>query len=124
MTRRWTEACFLLVVVASYFALRPPESLVGSWEAKISGQRLLYTFGPDGKVDFQFTNPPLPKSSGTYTVESNERPLRLKVYLKRGTILECIWEITPEGQLRLEEVDPGGHFPKGFGPNATLAVRK
>ena len=105
------------------------EQLLGHWQAKDPKSDAVFTFifAPEGKLFIV-----IPASDGSsvafktaYRINPTTQPMQLDIELSPKEKALTIFEVTPEGQLRLElaGLNPGQTRPTAFQPNAILLAK-
>lgn len=103
--------------------------LLGQWQANdpTTNERVTLIFTPDDELFFV-----LPAKDGSaiaiktaYQINSTTQPRQLDMALTADETALTIFELTPEGKLRLElkDITPGQPRPTAFSPNALLFER-
>ncbi|MDY7014741.1 MAG: hypothetical protein SVX43_14285, partial [Cyanobacteriota bacterium] len=100
--------------------------LLGEWRFTEEGESIGLIFSTDSRVFFI-----LPDSEGSaiavqmkYETNSQTQPQQLDIIASPEEKVLTIFELTPEGQLRLDlEVQPGDPRPERLGENALLFER-
>lgn len=101
------------------------QQLVGQWELRepSSGQVLTFIFAPDGKLYLLATPPNEPPQALEmgYQINTNAEPMHMDL-ISSGETAMTIFELTDDGQLRLEltDINPGNPRPTTFSPTAYL----
>lgn len=102
------------------------KQLLGRWQAKDPKSDKVFTFifGPDGKL---FVVLPTPNGSSVaskvaYQINPTTQPMQLDMVLSPDEKVLTIFELTPEGKLRveLEGLNPGQPRPTVFSSKSTL----
>lgn len=107
---------------------KPPisEQLLGRWQAKDPKSDKVFTFifAPDGKL---FVVLPTPNGSSVaskiaYQINSTTQPMQLDMVVSPNEKVLSIFELTPEGKLRVElqGLNPGQPRPTVFSSKSTL----
>ncbi len=102
------------------------EQLLGRWQAKDPKSDKVFTFifAPDGKL---FVVLPTPNGSSVaskiaYQINPTTQPMQLDMVVSPSEKVLTIFELTPEGKLRVElqGLNPGQSRPTVFSSNSTL----
>ncbi|HAJ59107.1 MAG TPA: hypothetical protein DCP31_07495 [Cyanobacteria bacterium UBA8543] len=107
---------------------KPPiaQQLLGRWQAKDPKSDKVFTFifAPDGKL---FVVLPTPNEASVaskiaYQINPTTQPMQLDMVLSPSEKVLTIFELTPEGKLRveLENLNPGQARPTVFSSKSTL----
>lgn len=100
--------------------------LQGQWQTKDpkTGKVVTFIFAPDGKL---FTVLPAPDGSSvaikmSYKINPTTQPMQLDVIISPEQTAMTIFQLTPEGKLRLEleGITPGKPRPANFSSTSTL----
>jgi hypothetical protein len=105
------------------------QQLIGEWQATdpASGESIRLIFAPDNQLFFI-----LPAQEGSavaievdYQIQTATQPMHLDMALTPDEIALTIFELTPEGKLRLEfqDVTPGQPRPTAFSDTALLLTK-
>ncbi|WP_446372863.1 type IV pilin-like G/H family protein [Coleofasciculus sp. D1-CHI-01] len=105
------------------------QQLIGEWQATdpASGESIQLIFAPDNQLFFI-----LPAQDGSavaiqvdYQIQTATQPMHLDMALTPDEIALTIFELTPEGKLRLEfkDVTPGQPRPTAFSDTALLLAK-
>ncbi|WP_293149153.1 MULTISPECIES: hypothetical protein [unclassified Microcoleus] len=101
------------------------KQLLGQWQGTIpSGQSFTFVFAPKGKLFMMGKCPdgaPCAKET-RYKVNLAATPMHLDVSLNKSETVETVFELTPEGQMRLqvEGTNPGLPRPNSLNDQATV----
>ena len=123
---RKLDLFFLLVVAALLgMMLRPeqPEArLYGSWEFRDGEETVVVTFKPDHIVDVLEDAHKI--EHATYRTDFSTTPARMDLTLKDKDQVQTIFELTPEGELRIEDTQAGQPRPTRFGEKTIVLKRQ
>ncbi|MBE9129803.1 MULTISPECIES: hypothetical protein [unclassified Coleofasciculus] len=96
------------------------EDLVGEWQGELTpGQDITWIFTPDGKLYMTATPPPNEPQRALemrYQVDNNTKPMSLNIDLMQGATVMTIFDVTSEGQIRVQVAgtSPGQPRPTTF----------
>ncbi|MEG4800860.1 hypothetical protein QUB63_13580 [Microcoleus sp. ARI1-B5] len=101
------------------------KQLLGQWQGTVpSGESYTFVFAPKGKLFFMAKGPDgAPRAAEMrYKVNLGAKPMHLDVSLSSTQTVQTIFELTPEGQMRLqlEGTNPGQPRPDSLNEQASV----
>ncbi|MEG4324090.1 MULTISPECIES: hypothetical protein [unclassified Microcoleus] len=100
------------------------QQLLGQWQGTASGQSFTFIFAPEGKLFLMAKGPDgaVRAQEMRYKVNLGEKPMHLDVGLSSTETVETVFELTPEGQMRLQlqGTNPGQARPNSLNEQATV----
>ena len=101
------------------------KQLLGQWQGTVpSGQSFTFVFAPGGKLFMMAKGPDgaARAKEMRYKVNLGAQPMHLDVALSSTETVETVFELTPEGQMRLQlqGTNPGQPRPDSLNDQATL----
>jgi hypothetical protein len=101
------------------------KQLLGQWQGTVpSGQSFTFVFAPEGKLFLMAKGPDgaARAKEMRYKVNLGEKPMHLDVGLSSTETVETVFELTPEGQMRLQlqGTNPGQARPNSLNEQATV----
>ncbi|MEG4531921.1 hypothetical protein [Microcoleus sp. D2_18a_D3] len=100
------------------------QQLLGQWQGTASGQSFTFIFAPEGKLFMMAKGPDgaARAKEMRYKVNLGEKPMHIDVGLSSTQTVETVFELTPEGQMRLqlEGTNPGQARPNSLNEQATV----
>src|SRR6476661_9575717 len=101
------------------------KQLLGQWQGTVpSGQSFTFVFAPEGKLFLMAKGPDgaARAKEMRYKVNLGEKPMHLDVGLSSTDTVETVFELTPEGQMRLQlqGTNPGQARPNSLNEQATV----
>ncbi|MEO6861356.1 MAG: hypothetical protein ABI180_07425 [Microcoleus sp.] len=101
------------------------KQLLGQWEGKVpSGESFTFVFAPEGKLFLMAKGPDgaARAKEMRYKVNLGAQPMHLDVGLSSTETVETVFELTPEGQMRLQlqGTNPGQARPNSLNEQATV----
>lgn len=129
MRRLWDLVIILGVIALAcsgwWWHRRTPDPIVGSWRVE-EQQKLFVTFSSQGEMLVHNGKQQL-EGRGTYRVDWSNRPAHLDIEVVRDgrspETYRMLCEITPKGQLRVQEGYPKEQRPTQLSQKATLLTR-
>jgi len=128
MRRLWDLVIILgviaLICSGWWWHRRTPDPIVGSWRVE-DQQKAIVTFSPQGEM-LVHTGSKKFEGRVTYRVDWSSRPAHLDIEVRDGgppKTYRMLCEITPKGQLRVQEGYPKEQRPSGLTEEATLLTR-
>ncbi|MGB3267155.1 MAG: hypothetical protein WBA89_24770 [Microcoleus sp.] len=111
--------------VAAPAASNIDQQLLGQWQGTVpSGQSFTFVFAPEGKLFLMAKGPDgaARAKEMRYKVNLGQQPMHLDVGLSSTETVETIFELTPEGQMRLQlqGTNPGQARPNSLNEQATV----
>ncbi|MCC3574689.1 MAG: hypothetical protein JGK30_23450 [Microcoleus sp. PH2017_40_RAT_O_B] len=94
------------------------KKLIGQWQTKISGQPLILILTQEGKLFLLDT--PTSATEMKYQINLAPQPKNLDMLVGTKIIARTIFELTADGQLRLELDNIGESRPTSFSPNVRI----
>ncbi|MEG4004538.1 hypothetical protein QUA41_03555 [Microcoleus sp. Pol11C1] len=99
--------------------------LLGQWQGTVpSGQSFTFVFAPEGKLFLMAKGPDgaARAKEMRYKVNLGEKPMHIDVGLSSTETVETVFELTPEGQMRLQlqGTNPGQARPNALNEQATV----
>ncbi|MEG4030647.1 MULTISPECIES: hypothetical protein [unclassified Microcoleus] len=98
--------------------------LLGQWQGTASGQSFTFIFAPEGKLFLMAKGPDgaVRAQEMRYKVNLGEKPMHLDVGLSSTQTVETVFELTAEGQMRLQlqGTNPGQARPNALNEQATV----
>jgi len=92
------------------------QQLLGQWQGTIpSGQSFTFVFAPEGKLFMMAKGP-------DGAARAKEKPMHLDFGLSNTETVQTVFELTPEGQMRLQlqGTNPGQPRPNSLNAEATV----
>lgn len=104
------------------------QQLLGQWQTTApSGQSITFVFAPGGKLFLMIQVPDGPKSAKEmrYKINADSQPMHLDVGLSNTETVLTVFELTAEGQMRLQlkGTNPGIPRPDALSEEATLFTK-
>jgi|GEM_PF-907318 len=101
------------------------QQLLGQWQGTVpSGQSFTFVFAPEGKLFLMAKGPDgaARAKEMRYKVNLGQKPMHLDVGLSSTETVETVFELTPEGQMRLQlqGTNPGQARPNSLNEQATV----
>lgn len=101
------------------------KQLLGQWQGTVpSGQSFTFVFAPEGKLFLMAKGPDgaARAKEMRYKVNLGAKPMHIDVGLSSTEIVETVFELTPEGQMRLQlqGTNPGQPRPNSLNEQATV----
>ena len=101
------------------------KQLLGQWQGTVpSGQSFTFVFAPEGKLFLMAKGPDgaARAKEMRYKVNLGEKPMHLDVGLSSTETVQTVFELTPEGQMRLQlqGTNPGQPRPNSLNEQATV----
>ena len=100
------------------------KQLLGQWQGTVSGQSFTFVFAPEGKLFFMAKGPDgaARAKEMRYKVNLGEKPMHIDVGLSSTETVETVFELTAEGQMRLQlqGTNPGQARPNALNEQATV----
>ncbi|MEP6515944.1 hypothetical protein [Microcoleus vaginatus] len=100
------------------------KQLLGQWQGVASGESFTFVFAPEGKLFLMAKGPDgaARAQEMRYKVNLGEKPMHLDVRLSSTETVETVFELTAEGQMRLQlkGTYPGLARPNSLNEQATL----
>jgi hypothetical protein len=100
-----SAAAPIIAEAAAPAASNLDEQLLGQWQVTVpSGQSFTFVFAPEGKLFLIAKGPDgaARAQEMRYKVNLGEKPMHLDVRLSSTETVETVFELTPEGQMRLQ----------------------
>ncbi|MEG4586365.1 hypothetical protein QUA54_14265 [Microcoleus sp. MOSTC5] len=99
--------------------------LLGQWQGTVpSGQSFTFVFAPEGKLFLMAKGPDgaARAKEMRYKVNLGEKPMHIDVGLSSTETVQTVFELTPEGQMRLQlqGTNPGQARPNALNEQATV----
>ncbi|WP_293132334.1 hypothetical protein [Microcoleus sp. bin38.metabat.b11b12b14.051] len=101
------------------------KQLLGQWQGTVpSGQSFTFVFAPEGKLFLMAKGPDgaARAKEMRYKVNLGQKPMHLDVGLSSTETVQTVFELTPEGQMRLQlqGTNPGQPRPDSLNEQATV----
>ncbi|HCV32472.1 MAG TPA: hypothetical protein DGO89_21320 [Microcoleaceae bacterium UBA9251] len=101
------------------------QQLLGQWQGTIpSGQSFTFVFAPEGKLFMMAKGPDgaARAKEMRYKVNFGAKPMHLDFGLSNTETVQTVFELTPEGQMRLQlqGTNPGQPRPNSLNAEATV----
>jgi hypothetical protein len=101
------------------------KQLLGQWQGTVpSGQSFTFIFAPEGKLFLMAKGPDgaARAKEMRYKVNLGEKPMQIDVGLSSTETVQTVFELTPEGQMRLQlqGTNPGQARPNSLNEQATV----
>ena len=101
------------------------KQLLGQWQGTVpSGQSFTFVFAPEGKLFLMAKGPDgaARAKEMRYKVNLGQKPMHLDVGLSSTETVQTVFELTPEGQMRLQlqGTNPGQARPNSLNEQATV----
>ncbi|MEG4291862.1 hypothetical protein Q5692_16065 [Microcoleus sp. C2C3] len=120
-----SAAAPIIAEAAAPAASNLDQQLLGQWQVTVpSGQSFTFVFAPEGKLFLMAKGPDgaARAQEMRYKVNLGEKPMHLDVRLSSTETVETVFELTPEGQMRLQlqGATPGKARPNSLNDRATV----
>jgi hypothetical protein len=120
-----SAAAPIIAETAAPAATNLDKQLLGQWQGTIaSGQSFTFLFAPKGKLFFiaKRSDGETRANEMRYKINLGAKPMHLDVTLSSTETVETVFELTPEGQMRLqlEGTNPGLPRPNSLNEQATV----
>ncbi len=101
------------------------KQLLGQWQGTVpSGQSFTFVFAPEGKLFLMAKGPDgaARAKEMRYKVNLGAKPMQIDVGLSSTETVQTVFELTPEGQMRLQlqGTNPGQPRPNSLNEQATV----
>ena len=101
------------------------KQLLGQWQGTVpSGQSFTFVFAPEGKLFLMAKGPDgaARAKEMRYKVNLGAKPMHIDVGLSSTETVQTVFELTPEGQMRLQlqGTNPGQPRPNSLNDQATV----
>jgi hypothetical protein len=120
-----SAAAPIIAEAATPAASNLDQQLLGQWQGTFpSGESLTFVFAPEGKLFLIAKDPDgaARAQEMRYKVNLGEKPMHLDVGLSSTETVETVFELTAEGQMRLQlqGTNPGQARPNSLNDQATV----
>lgn len=127
MRRRLLDVLFLLTAAALVGWLsRPPANpesrLYGAWMFRDGNEQVVLTFNPDHTLVVRLEDGKLERAN--YRTDFSVVPAQMDVVLSGKDTVRTIFELMPDGRLRLMDSNPGKIRPTSFSERAFVMTRQ